>query len=99
MSSHWIKYCKTVAAAFVLISQLTACNGFFEKDNTPEPTPLASYKAEVAPRQLWSTKIGAGSESNDYLKMTPSISENAIYTASTNGTVTSINKTNGAKNW
>lgn len=99
MSSHWIKYCKVSASAIVLMTQLTACTGFFEKDNTPTPTPLTSYKAEVAPRQLWSTKIGAGSESNDYLKMNPSVGDNAIYAASTNGTVTSINKSNGAKNW
>ncbi|MBX3709296.1 MAG: outer membrane protein assembly factor BamB [Gammaproteobacteria bacterium] len=78
---------------------LTACSGFFEKDNTPTPSPLINYTPEVAPQLLWSAKVGVGATGNDYLKMSPAVSEMAIYAASTNGTVTSINKATGRVNW
>lgn len=77
---------------------LTACNGFFEKDNTPAPTPLTKIASEVKPRLMWSTKTGAGSD-GEYLKMSPSIGETAIFTTSATGTVTAINKTNGRVQW
>jgi outer membrane protein assembly factor BamB len=77
---------------------LVACDGLFDKDNTPEPTPLTNFKPLIKPRLAWSTRAGKGG-SNEYLRLSPAISENAIYTASTNGVVTSINKTTGRTNW
>jgi outer membrane protein assembly factor BamB len=78
---------------------LTACAGFFEKDNTPEPTPLTAFSQQTSPRMLWSANVGPGAGSNDYLKMSPAVNETAIYTASTNGTITSLNPATGRKNW
>lgn len=76
---------------------LTACS-FFDKDNTPPPTPLTNFKAEIRPQLLWSAKTGSGPH-DEYLKMSPAIGEVAIFTASTKGVVTSINKMNGRVNW
>lgn len=82
----------------VLMLALTACNGFFEKDNTPEPTPLTSFTAEVKPRLLWSVKTGSGTD-GDYLKISPAIGETTIFTVDAKGTVTAINRSNGRIQW
>src|SRR5438046_9323697 len=80
-----------------MILLLSAC-GFFDKDNTPTPTPLTSYHAEIKPRQLWSTKAGSGA-GDEYLKMSPTLDGDAIFTASANGVVSAINKHTGAHFW
>lgn len=82
----------------VIITLLLTSCGFFDKDNTPEPKPLVSFTPEFKPHRLWSVKTGPGVD-DEYLKMGPSISDTAIFTASPNGTVTSVNKMNGHKNW
>ncbi len=76
---------------------LTAC-GFFDKDNTPEPKPLVTFKPEIKPHRLWSTRAGAGID-DDYLKLSPTVSDTAVFTTSANGIVTSVNKITGHKNW
>lgn len=97
MCNNIIKNSKHVLfAALALL--LTACNGFFEKDNTPPPTPLTNIKAEVQPRLLWSTKTGAGTD-GEYLKMSPALGETALYTTSAKGSVTAINKATGRILW
>lgn len=77
---------------------LTACSGFFDKDNTPPPAALTEYKPEIKPHLLWSAKAGAGSR-DENIKLTPAINSAAIYTSSANGIVTSINRLNGQINW
>lgn len=77
---------------------LTACSGFFDKDNTPTPKPLVAFKPEIRPHRLWSTKAGSG-VNDEYLKMGPTVAYNAIYTSSLKGTITSINKQTGRINW
>ena len=79
-----------------LTTSLTACNGFFEKDNTPEPKPLTQFQPEIKPHLAWSVKTGSGAD-DEYLKMSPAIGENVIVTASTKGTVTSVDKFTGKK--
>lgn len=78
--------------------QLAACGTLFEKDNTPEPKALVQFNPEIKPHLLWSTRAGSGS-GDEYLKSPPAITESAIYTASLNGTVTSVNRMNGNINW
>lgn len=77
---------------------LCACDGFFDKDNTPTPSPLVNFKEEISPKARWQTSVNAGI-GNDYLKMVPSISEQTIYTADKNGVVTATDKANGATRW
>jgi len=40
---------------------LTACS-FFDKDNTPDPTPLQTFTPEANVNQLWSTSVGNGAD-------------------------------------
>lgn len=89
---------KKTAWLFLFFS-LTACNGFFEKDNLPSPKPLASFRPTAMPALLWSTGVGNGVRSNDYLKLGPSVDETAVYAAGTNGTVNAVNKRNGRIIW
>lgn len=83
---------------FTVALLLAACNGFFEKDNTPSPTPLTRFREEVKPRLLWLARAGYG-VGDEYLKVSPALDDKTIYTSSSRGTVTSINKTNGRVNW
>jgi outer membrane protein assembly factor BamB len=99
MLKNKFKNTKIIAAFILSTSFLTACGTFFEKDNNPTPTPLTSFKPETTPRLAWSAQVGAGSSSSDYLKMSPAVSETAIYTASTSGTITSLNLATGRRNW
>jgi outer membrane protein assembly factor BamB len=77
---------------------LSSCSALFDKDNMPQPKPLVDFKPEVKPHLIWTTKAGSG-VGGDYLKMGPVINGENIYTTSTNGTVTSVNKNNGHVNW
>lgn len=94
-----LKNNKTLAVLLTVPFFLTACGTFFDKDNTPAPTPLTVYKPEVVPTVLWSAKVGKGATGKDYLKMSPVVSGSSIYTTSTNGTITSLNNMTGRKNW
>lgn len=80
------------------VFSLTACNGFFEKDNTASPHPLVSFKPEVAPYQVWSIRAGSGS-GHEHLDMPPAIDGDVLYTSSTNGIVTAVNRLTGQKLW
>lgn len=84
--------------AALCCTSITACSGLFDKDNTPAPTALQSFHATVKPHLLWSVKTGNGSD-NEYLKMTPSTSANAIIATSSNGTVTALQKLTGQIIW
>lgn len=91
---------KSISILFILSSlgTITACSGFFDKDNTPTPTPLTSYKAEVMPRLLWSTSTGYAS-SDDTLRMNPVLADGIIYTSGYKGAVTAIDSRNGQILW
>lgn len=92
---------KKFVSYFLIISFtlfLTACSGFFDKDNTPPPAALTQYQPEIKPRLLWTAKAGSGSRS-EHIKLAPAINREAIYTSSTNGVVTSINRLNGQIKW
>ena len=85
-----------------LISALTvslnACSSFFDKDNTPLPTPLTSFPAEAKIRTLWYTSTGVGSTNED-LKLTPAIAGTTIFTTSKNGTVAANDIQTGKSLW
>lgn len=95
MKIHLFAKVILVSAATAL---LCACNGFFDKDNTPTPTALKNFKEEARPRKLWETSVNAGIGS-DYIKLIPAIGGTNIFTADKNGVVTATNKANGATRW
>lgn len=98
MRNSIIKLARHSVIFSAVILSLTACNGFFEKDNTPAPTPLTSYKPEVRPVRLWSASTGAGA-GEVYLKMNPAADARSIVTAGSKGTITSVDKYSGRINW
>lgn len=83
---------------FVLPLLLIACSGFFDKDNTPAPMPLTTFTPQIKPHRLWTIKTGSGT-ADEYLKMSPVVTESAIFTASSTGTVTAIDKIHGRVIW
>jgi outer membrane protein assembly factor BamB len=80
-----------------LTASLCACS-FFDKDNTPEPAKLVSFKPEATVQTRWikDPNNGVGKE---YLKLIPAASDTAIYTASKDGTVSANDKISGKKLW
>jgi len=90
---------KLLKSVSVLIcTSLLASCGFFDKDNVPSPAPLVVFKPEATPHYLWSVGTGDGT-GGEFLKMTPAMGPNSIFTTSNYGTVTSINQTTGRVNW
>jgi outer membrane protein assembly factor BamB len=92
------KFTKNALPLLAFAGLLSACNGFFDKDNTPTPKPLVNFTQQVQPQRLWSTDVGSGS-SGDTLKMTPSIDNHTLYSANANGVVTAISLDSGSRLW
>lgn len=91
-------YIHRLIIILIFLLSLSACNGFFEKDNTPHPAPLVGFNPEAKPIRLWTVRAGAG-VNDDYLKMGFSINDHVILTTSSKGFVTSIDKTQGSQIW
>ncbi len=89
---------KNIVMLAALSLTLSACGTFFDKDNTPPPSPLVTFTPETAVHPVWSTSTGPGT-GNEYLKLSPVIFGNQIFTASKNGIVTATDKTSGQINW
>lgn len=84
--------------SIIVCSGMLASCGFFDKDNIPSPAPLMAFKPIVNPHYLWSTNTGNGS-AYEYLRMNPVMGSNAIFTTSSNGTITAVNKQTGRILW
>jgi outer membrane protein assembly factor BamB len=80
-----------------LAASLCACS-FFDKDNTPEPAKLVSFRPEATVQSSWKKNPNSG-VGKEYLKLVPAATDTAIYTASTDGTVSANDKTNGKTLW
>src|SRR5689334_20654909 len=89
---------KKTALLGILTCSLVACSGWFDKDNTPAPSPLVNFTPEVRVKNLWNTRTGSG-VGTDYLKLVPAVTHQAVFTADKNGTVTATNRSNGRKLW
>jgi outer membrane protein assembly factor BamB len=82
----------------LLSGLLTACSGFFDKDNTPPPSKLVNFTPQISVQSGWNKRTGSG-YAKTYLKLVPAVTEHAIFTADKNGTVTATDKINGKKLW
>ena len=77
---------------------LFSCSAFWEKDNTPTPSPLAQFEPKIKPRPLWNTRVYFGMNHED-LKFNPVIRHDDILIVSQSGTITSVNKNTGKIQW
>lgn len=96
-----LKRTQRTSRAFLLTALVATCLSgceLLENDNTPTPTPLAPIHAEAHPQLRWSLKANSG-VGKEYLKLNPATDNLSIYTASTSGTLVSLNKENGRENW
>jgi outer membrane protein assembly factor BamB len=93
-----MKYYSKVLVVGALSGLLCACNGFFDKDNTPTPSPLVKFQPEAKATMLWHSHINFG-VGDDYLKLVPVMTEDSLYTASRLGEVAAIDKQNGKVLW
>jgi len=80
------------------ITTLTACGTLFDKDNTPNPTPLKEFSASRVAKPLWQTSVGNGA-GNESGKFIPAISNNKLFTASRDGSVSAVNQETGQVRW
>ena len=80
-----------------LITSLSACS-FFDKDNTPEPAKLVSFKPEASVHSAWQKRPNSG-VGKEYLKLIPAATDTTIFTASQDGTVSANDKTTGKALW
>jgi len=77
---------------------LCACSCFFDKDNTPPPSPLVNFKPSATVTQNYRVKTNSGVGS-DYLKLGAAVTDTLVYTADKKGDVTASNKLTGKKLW
>lgn len=89
---------KKISLLCLLSVMLTACNGFFDKDNTPAPTPLMTFPQQIYVRSLWNVSAGNGAR-GDYIKLVPAVTSRYVFTAGQDGTVTAIDKCSGRLVW
>jgi len=82
----------------VMFFILSACSGFFDKDNTPNPSPLVNFspEAKIATRYYTKTNSGVG---KDYLKLSAAVTDDTIFTADKDGKVTASFKATGKTKW
>ena len=92
------KTTKNILVIGLFCSFITGCAGFFDKDNTPPPSSLTTYRTELRIQPLWQVKTGSG-VGKDYLRLVPAVTETQVITANKNGTVTATNQTNGKNQW
>ncbi len=85
------------ASLFTLL--LGGCSTFFDKDNTPLPSPLVDFIPEAKIHSLWYTSTPGTGSTSDYLKLTPAISGTSIFTVSQNGVIAATNTKTGKSLW
>lgn len=73
-------------------------NYFGGEDNAEPPAPLVEFEPAVNIDSRWSRRIGDGTD-EQYLKLTPAVSEERIYTVSRSGDVAALNLNNGNTVW
>lgn len=68
------------------------------EDNTEPPAELVEFEPSIEVVTQWSKRIGRGAQ-DYYLRLTPAISDERVYTVSHNGVVTALNNSNGNTVW
>lgn len=82
----------------VLVSLLSACGLFGDKDNTPKPAALVKFTPGLDIAQRWSTSTGSGNNGK-FLRLQAAYSNGIIFTASNGGNITAVNAKTGEQIW
>ena len=84
----------------IFISCMLCACGFFDKDNTPPPSPLVSFTPEATVQSTLYESAGSGVD-DEYLKLGPAIAtaSDTIITTSKNGTIVATDLTSGKTRW
>ncbi len=99
MMNEKLKSGLRLAAIGWLTCVLSACSIFGdEKDEELEPLELVDIEKTLDVREVWSEKLGEGSESLR-IGLNPSGDGNRIYAASYDGNVSAFNPENGDRAW
>jgi outer membrane protein assembly factor BamB len=92
----------TVLLATALLSacgvRQTVVEFFGGEDNITPPAPLVEFTPRIEVIRLWDTNIGKGTR-DLYLKLTPAVTSERVYTAAADGTVSAISSTGGNRLW
>ena len=87
-----------LAAALAFLPGCAAIKDWTTSDNAEPPAPLPNFSATVALRTLWTAQVGDGA-GGEFLKMTPLVTENRIFVAAADGTVASLDRRSGNRQW
>lgn len=90
----------------VLLALLQAGCGTMDKlnahfvgvDNTEPPTPLTAIPQKLKVIEVWSKSVGGGTDAQ-YLKLAPSIYDNHVFIADSDGEISAIDATSGNDIW
>ncbi|HSW71250.1 MAG TPA: outer membrane protein assembly factor BamB, partial [Gammaproteobacteria bacterium] len=93
-----MKIQKSLFFSIFICLLLSSCSTFWEKDNSPPPSPLVQFEPKVKPRKLWDTRINFGMNHED-LKFNPLLIHDELIILSQAGTITSLNKNTGKIQW
>lgn len=63
-----------------------------------EPKPLPEFEERFEVDRLWRTDTGAGTD-EDFLTLTPAVTEQAVFAADLNGRVTRLDRARGRREW
>ncbi|MBV1920193.1 MAG: outer membrane protein assembly factor BamB [Pseudomonadales bacterium] len=78
----------------VIVLMLGACSD----DDVLPPSPLPDFDEEIQVEELWSVDVEDGVDDN-YLLLTPAITERWVYAASYGGEVVKLNREDGEEVW
>ncbi len=74
---------------------LSACAS---KGNAPEPAALVEFSPVITPKVIWSKNTGKGTD-KQYLKLSPVIADDTVYTVDVKGRVVASNMHTGKRQW
>ena len=78
-----------------ILALLAGCSGGYKP---PPPAPLVAFAPTLRVQQLWENSSSDGLFYH-YLRLTPALSNGAVYTGSYNGRVVAVNAATGSKIW
>jgi outer membrane protein assembly factor BamB len=100
LGQAWMRFQRTVVFAVLGGVLMSGCAilGDDDEDEELQPTELQDIEETLGVKQVWSRKVGGGSEALR-VALTPGYDGNLVYAASYDGKVSAINPENGKQVW